>query len=332
MASNTYGQRLRQLVQDNEIDTVIRELSDLLQNSPHLDEALLQSARWNDLKKQIRLGQLPYEQSNVSRNQIIAALLELISEIEEKTSDSNIGKEVDQYAQSVSGKNVIVGSQIQAGGNVTIGDQIQHISESGASRKIRLFLFIFVPVLAITVGVLYYQYRQSQQALTLTVSLDNKMPNPHLPFDGGTVILRYNGKADTQMVKTEAIFRAIPSNNRNETIDLKFMAQGFQTLDTSILLNKEMVTLPIRRDDTFRQLYGKVIDENGAPIENARVKLDDAKLETYTDAEGEFDLSIPFDQQRKKQRLIVSKKGYQTFDRTEPVIRNTATRIMLIQN
>ena len=332
MASNNYSQHLRQLVQKDNIEKVIQELSELLQNSPHLDEALLHSARWDDLKKQIRLGQLSYEESNVSKNQIRLAVLELINEIEEQTEDPIIEKEVTQHVQTISGKNIVSGSQIQAGGDVNIGDRIQNVTESKTSKRIRLFLFLFVPLLAIVLGVLYVKYQQSQQPLTLTVFLDNQTPNPHLPFDGGNLILKYNGKADNQLTKSEATFKAIPANNRNKAVELRFAAEGFKTVDTTIILNSETINLPIYRDDTYQRMYGKVEDEKGNPVEKARIKLDDVNLETFTNASGEFSINIPFDKQRAQQRLSVSKAAYASFDRTEPVNKDKAIRIQLIQN
>jgi hypothetical protein len=123
---NNICDRLRQLIRENELEKVIQELSKLLKNSPKLDEAILQSSRWNDLKKQIRLGQIPYEQSDVSKNQIRAGLLELINSVEEKVAEPEIEEEVVQHLQTISGKNILSNSTITAGGNVNIGDQIQH--------------------------------------------------------------------------------------------------------------------------------------------------------------------------------------------------------------
>lgn len=331
MASKDYCQYLRQLIQENKIEKVIQDLSKLLQNSPKLDEAILQSFRWNDLKKQIRLGQLSQEELSVNKNQIVKAVLELLREIEEQKTDPLIEKEVTRHAQNISGKNILVGNTIQADGNITIGDQ-QTITESKTSKNLRLFLFLFVPLLAIATGVLYFKYQLSQQPVTFTVFLDNKTPNAYLPFEEGKVILRYNGKVETQLSNTAAIFRAIPANNRNKKVDLKFTAPGFQTIDTSILLENESLNLPIKRDDSYRKMYGKIEDESGNPIENGIVRLNDVNLETRTDAQGNFSLNIPFDKQRKQQRLEVSKAGYQPFDRTEPVNKDRAIRIQLIKN
>jgi len=234
-------------------------------------------------------------------------------------------------APAASGKNIVSGSSITAGGNVSIGDQVQNITESKASRNLRMFLMAFVPILAIAAAVLYYRYQQMQQPLTLTVSIDNQTPNPELDqdFKGGTAILQYGGKADTQSISREVDFKGIPANYREGEARLKFNAHGFQPADATILLGQEAVTLPIRRDSTYAKLFGSVVDEDGAPIPEAEVWLEDLQLSALTDEKGYFHLHIPFPQQRRQQRIKISKPGYEAYDRTEPIIQGRAARIQL---
>ena len=95
MFSKEYFEKIRGLIGKNELEEAIVELSDLLQNSPKLDDAILQSSRWNDTKKQIRKGQINYEQANISKNQIRAGLLELLRDIEEKSNSPEINRELE---------------------------------------------------------------------------------------------------------------------------------------------------------------------------------------------------------------------------------------------
>lgn len=231
----------------------------------------------------------------------------------------------------IAGKNIVSSSTITAGGNVSIGDQIQHVTESKTSRNIRLFLLVFVPLLAITTAVLYYRYQQMQKPLLLTVMLDNRTPNPELDKGfGGQMMLSYGAKADTQSIVNETTFKGIPANYRKETVRLKFAAKGFQTVDTIFTLNKESLTLPIRRDRTYARLAGQVTDEAGNPVADAKVSTQNITGET--DDQGQFSLDIPFEKQRKQQRLTVSKAGFNPWDRTEPVFPNEIIRIQLEQN
>ena len=229
-----------------------------------------------------------------------------------------------------SSKNVVSNNIVQAGGSVTIGDQ--NITESKTSRNLRIFLFVFVPLLAIAFGVLHFQYQKMQRSLQLDVALDNQTPNPHLPFERGMVILQYDGKRYTQYTTSETLFEAIPTNNRNKAVRLQFLAKGFQTIDTTIMLDQESLNLPIRRDDTYAQLFGTVIDDDRVPIEGAKVSIEDMQLSTTTGPQGEFSIKIPFAKQRTSQRLKVQKAGYEIYTRDEPIIQDRSARIQLIKN
>ena len=329
MTSNAYFQKIRDLVAKDNLDGAIQLLRKLLKNTPRLDEAILQSTRWNDIKKQIRSGLIDHESAQITKNQIRAGILELVSDMEAEAKEATINEEVEQYIHSISGKNIVQGSNIQAGGSIHIGDQ--NITESKTSRNIRLFLFVLVPLLAISVAVLYFQYRSAQHPLRLDVVLDNQTPNQHLPFENGRIILIKDTPIDTQYTTSEATFKSIPANLRNQTVTLRFEAKGFETIAKSFTLDKPSVTLPIRRDDTYQKLSGTVVDEEGLPIENAEVLLEDLSLSTTTSAQGTFSFSIPTTQQRLKHRLKVIKEGYELKDREEPVNKDRSARILLIK-
>ncbi len=323
--------QIENLIAKNKLEAAIALLHQLLQDSPSLDEAILQSSRLTEVKKQIRLGLIDYEQANLTKNQIRAGLLELLTEVGDKRAIPAVKSELERFAVRIAGKNIVKGN-ISAGGDVRIGDQVQHLTESRTSRNVRLFLFVFVPFLTIAAALLYYRYQVMQRPLWLTVSLDNHTPNSELDkgFKGGTVILQYDGQADTQFVLQEATFKGIPANYREDPIRLKFTTQGFQTIDTMMAWKEEAIRLPIRRDDTFARINGIVTDEAGNPITDATVVTQG--IIWQTNELGRFKLEIPFDKQRKQQRLRVTKEGFKPWERTEPVFRNQETRIQLEKN
>lgn len=73
---------IRQLIAKDDLDTVIQQLQLLLKNHPKLDEAILQSARFEDIKRQIRLGLVDHQSANLTKNQIRAGLLDVLKAIE----------------------------------------------------------------------------------------------------------------------------------------------------------------------------------------------------------------------------------------------------------
>lgn len=328
-STQSYIDSLRALIGNDELSTATQQLSKLLKNSPKLDEAIVQSARLNDVTRQLRQGTIDLATANVTKNQIRTGLLALIREIEDQIQIPAIQQEVTGYMKTISGKNMVGGS-ITAGGNVSIGDQVHHYTESKTSRNLKVFLYVLVPVLAIAAAVFYYQFRVNQQPLMLTVFLENQTPNPNLPFEKGIVSLKYGGKADTQGIQKEAIFKELPSKFKAEPVQVHFEAEGFESIDTTILLDQERLILPIRRDNSLANLFGTVREEiNGQLIPLAEVEVRVQDLKTKTDEQGNFSMQIPFGKQLEQQRLMASKPGYIPFDRREPIIKNEPTQIKL---
>jgi hypothetical protein len=93
-----------------------------------LDEAIVQSAQYNDVMRQIRMGVISPGDANISKNKIRKGILDLLVEMEDLVEkDEQIAREVEKTIQAsiqiTNSKNVITGGQINVGGNLTIGDQ-----------------------------------------------------------------------------------------------------------------------------------------------------------------------------------------------------------------
>lgn len=129
-------------IANNELENAITFLSKLLNNSPYLDELILQSSRYNDLKKQIRLDIIDFEQSNLTKNKIRLALLELVGEIELYSSDSKVVKEIIAFEQTHpemiiiqdSGASTVFGN-VHISGEIVSGRDMQIGSEKILKKK-----------------------------------------------------------------------------------------------------------------------------------------------------------------------------------------------------
>lgn len=203
----------------------------------------------------------------------------------------------------------------------------QNFAESRTSRYLKLFLYIFVPVLAIAFAVLLYRYQQMQQPLVFSVALENLTPNPELPFEKGKITLQYGDKTETQEVEHEAVFKSIPANFRGQPIAVHFEAQGFVKIDTAFTLSGTHLLLPIRRDSSLAKIFGTVKDDTGNPVADVQISVQD--LTARSDAAGRFTLLIPFDRQRKEQRIRAFKPSYKLWDYSSPVIANEEIDIIL---
>ncbi|NUQ22472.1 MAG: hypothetical protein HUU34_00850 [Saprospiraceae bacterium] len=114
MNINNFSEQIGDLIGKDDLQGAISLLSNLLKNSPKLDQVILQSARFNDIMSQIRMGIVNFEEADLTKNKIRFALLSLVGEIEEASRTSaDVKGELDmifeeveknQYTQNHSGQ------------------------------------------------------------------------------------------------------------------------------------------------------------------------------------------------------------------------------------
>lgn len=72
------------MIAENQLQEAITKLRVLLTDSPILKQVILQSSRYNDLKQQITNGTLSIENTDIGKNKIRLALIEIVGLLEEK--------------------------------------------------------------------------------------------------------------------------------------------------------------------------------------------------------------------------------------------------------
>lgn len=124
-STKSFVEIIGDLIGKDDLALAIKNLYALLKDSPKLDEAILQSARYNDVIKQIRLGTIDFEQANITKNQIRYALLDLVREIEEQEQNQDIHVEIQEFLNKntpfIQGKNIVTGT-VQSEKEIIIGD------------------------------------------------------------------------------------------------------------------------------------------------------------------------------------------------------------------
>ena len=123
MSIKDYCSHIGDLIGRDELKMAIQELHQLLKGTPRLDEAIVQSARYNDIMKQIRLGAVSFDEANLTKNQIRMGILSLLAEIEEQAEGNKaLGAEIEK-SLSPEGRNIIqnstnvvVDSKVDTGG------------------------------------------------------------------------------------------------------------------------------------------------------------------------------------------------------------------------
>jgi hypothetical protein len=78
-------ENIRDRIASGELESAIRDLRTLLENSPLLGDALQQSGRLSDIQRQIRNGTVSHENATLTKNQIRMGILGLLTEIEAQT-------------------------------------------------------------------------------------------------------------------------------------------------------------------------------------------------------------------------------------------------------
>ena len=194
---------------------------------------------------------------------------------------------------------------------------IANPSAKGGGRHKTGFYLVGIIVLLFLGALGYYLWRVSTPLqMKVNVIDDATCFIPALPFENGTLTCEYAGNAQ-QTIQVSADNRTvflneIPYHSRKERVHLHFEADGYESIDTLVPVQKAL-NLTIKRNNDLGVVFGRVVDyKTEQPIENATVSLQD--ITSQTDAFGQFRLEIPFAKQAKTQRLQVTKEGYQVWE------------------
>ncbi len=152
---------------------------------------------------------------------------------------------------------------------------------------------------------------------------------PALPFESGTLQCQYADNAVQRLVVSHesptVLLNDIPYRLKANPVHLVFESEGYRTIDT-VVKAQSSVTLRIQRNNDLGVLFGRVCDfENGQPVADAAVSL--LGFTVLTDAQGQFRIEIPYDQQNDVQRVLITKEGYRPWD---ALYRPSATEPWLI--
>ncbi len=135
---------------------------------------------------------------------------------------------------------------------------------------------------------------------------------PNLPLKNGKITISYGSQKSLQFAITEnqkeVIIPDLPQKYRNTEAHLIFEADGFETIDTILLLHKT-VNISYRHNNQLAKIFGVVVDsQNGQCLSGVTIKVQN--LSALTDEQGCFNIDIPFAQQKQVQTLSAYKDGY----------------------
>lgn len=138
---------VRTLIARDELEQALQQLRQFLAHTPKLDEVLHQSGRFANIRQQIRLGTVSQADAALTQNQIRAALLAFLSEIQtQQTKAPALRTEAAHAISILQSKNVVAGSTI-TGQTVHIGDVVYQNAPAAATAPSRIYNRLLIPAL-----------------------------------------------------------------------------------------------------------------------------------------------------------------------------------------
>lgn len=153
----------------------------------------------------------------------------------------------------------------------------------------------------------------------------NDLPLPTdatLSIDGTVINLGNN-------LDTTIYLGNYPGYLRGQKLDVTFQASFFETVHSEIDLGfswHKDDALFVARDKTFAVFSGKVIDQDGNPLEGATITI--KQIDAISDKDGKFYIDLPVAEQSEEQAIIVQKPGYFDVYRPDECSSENLTYIM----
>ncbi len=296
--------KLRDLISKGKTDEAIQRLLNLtrqLKNKDLTEETLLQSARYEQYKKEKRQGTSSSENQQISISRINQALLEIISTLpDESTSDHSMTPEqVDR-----------------------------EVKKSGNLWKWIVSLSVLLGILASVAGFtgvslidLFDSDSTASHSITVLVHSKKGKHDLVLPNRGVVYLIYGDAKIPEQINNEgEATFKQIPRSffRKNAKVEIQFQdpeGEPYRASHPDSLYNikrGEYLSLEVELEEMDR-ISGLVKDfKTGAFIEGVTIRVEG--IDTVTNKFGEFVLDFPQEKQRKFVTIRAFKEGYLNYE------------------
>lgn len=146
--------------------------------------------------------------------------------------------------------------------------------------------------------------------------VDVKESSPHNknlpPLNDAIISIKLDNEVKRDTLKdigNFVVFKNIPGRYNGKRVHIGFDVYGYKKVDTLLQVSdNKVITLSVRRDDTYGILAGSVVDSQGKPVSDAVVRT--GGFESATDTKGHFTIRIPIAKQVVQPKVIISKSGY----------------------
>lgn len=297
---------LLNLIRQGDLSNAIEQLSKCSLHVSQMKEVLSIASRYHRLKRKDRLGILSFEQVNISENQIVNHLIELINWPEEQPYPA--AKSIEQQPAP----RPILWKYISAAA-------------------------IIFGILAVLVNIFNFinLFPTNDNTLQLTVFVTDTEGNAVLE-NKGRLHIPLGNRALNEMIGANGRtnFPDINAKYKGDTIVIGLQADGWKIADgnNTFVFDGSPIRLKVRHDDDFGIVNGIVKSRDGQEIIAGAKLLINADTSVLTDLNGIFKLILPEAMWVKNAsdhyEITVIKEGYETmtfyyFPKTNAEIRLT---------
>lgn len=193
-----------------------------------------------------------------------------------------------------------------------------YLVDKSSKSKVRSYLFGCL-LFALLGCAAYFIWRLSTPyTMRVNITPDEAYRIDHLPLEKGKLICEYADNALQSITLTSdtvsVSLNDIPYKYKDKPVHIRFEAEGYQTIDTLVPVQRAL-SLSIRRNNDLGLVFGNVLDVvTCQPVAGAIVTLQG--LTVLTDTAGQFRIEIPFEKQDTVQTVTVTKEGYELWKGT----------------
>ena len=200
------------------------------------------------------------------------------------------------------------------------GSETPQQSPSKLPQPFPLLRYVLISLMAFTIGGLalwWYVYKiPSTSSFAMTVYVHGSKGKQDIVLKNtGEVLLDVGAERLQKPIDDNgaAYFPSIPAEFRNQSVPISILADGFEIADPNAkyVLTGKSIYVEIKHDDKFTKFFGTVRDADHF-LKDAVIRI--GELQTTTDVQGSFTLTIPPDKQTGQQRLTASKEGYRLWE------------------
>lgn len=156
-------------------------------------------------------------------------------------------------------------------------------------------------------------------AVPISLSLQINDDRHHLPKPENMTIIIGNSSYKLKSLDTTLVINNFPGYFRGRTINILFSGTYYHKISKDVNISvgmKSSCVFNLSRDDTFRFFSGKVVDDSGNGIPEAKIIVGN-DYSTLTDGKGTFSIEIPTERQTSTKTIEIQKTGYQTIRRND---------------